>query len=134
MKKHLKKNSKREISFLRKKIKEKKERLIRAGKDHKRDIEIKNSIFRINMIKKIFKNKKNESDDENEDNNKKNDKENEKENIKNYFEYFKSKCDYKKRARSASTTVDEKINEILKIKKTKLEEFEEKFYNLEISP
>ena len=57
------------------------------------------------------------------------------ENIKDYFKYFKNKCDILKRTRSASsTTIDEKINEILKLKKSELEEYEEKFYNLEINP
>ena len=32
-----------------------------------------------------------------------------------------------------ASTVDEKINDILKIKKSKLEKFEENFYNLEVN-
>ena len=51
--------------------------------------------------------------------------------MKKYFSYFKDICDLKKRERTASTSADEKINEILKIK-SKLQEYEENFYKLEI--
>ena len=106
----LKKNAKKEISFLRKKIKAEK-------KIKENNIEIQNYKFKIAWIKKLIKENKNDDNDN--------------EGIKKYFEYFKDTCDLK--AQTRASTVDEKINEILKIKKSKLEKFEENFYNLEVN-
>ena len=63
---------------------------------------------------------------------KKNENEND-DGIKKYFKYFKDTCDLKSQEKTRASTMDEKINDILKIKKSNLEKFEENFYNLEVN-
>lgn len=126
--------AKKEIAFIRKKIKAKKRELRKAKKEYNKtkkysmkigrkieavtdkeskkkikNIELQNYNFRVNWIKKYIS-----------------------ENIDEYFKYFKNECDKIEREETMASTLDGEINNMLKTKKEKKEFRRNKnFYTLE---
>ena len=128
------KKAKKEIAFIRKKIRDKKRELRKAKKEFnkanryskktgkifdalaekkenrfKKNIEVENLKFRVNWIKRYIS-----------------------KNIDEYFHYFKKECDKQENAKTFASTMDGEIEYKLKTKKEK-EEFKknQEFYSLE---
>ena len=135
-KKELIQKAKKEVAFIREKIKEKKQEIRKANKEYnsakryskkigkdieavtdkeskkkRKNIELQNYIFRVNWIKKYIS-----------------------ENIEEYFKYYKNECEKIEREETKASTIDGQIENTLKTEKEKREfKRNKEFYSLEFN-